>query len=215
MLELVLLCAILALVGVPLHDRSEAASQDLIVVLHSIQIPLRADHLLSDLLLLHLLSLELLLALRIGEVLHHLDDVIALSRIVRLGGHAFDEDAGQLVGVNFAVIRCMKRRSSRRWLLLVDRLRINILHCALGQPDLIVRALNLVAVGALICRLHIEVLLTVELGTSALGWLLWLMLVRSLRCEGLLACCSAASVHLVYHLASTGHPLAEETSSLD
>lgn len=61
LLELVLFCAILALLGVPLHDRSEATFQNLVVVLDSIKIPLGVDHLITDLLLLHLLRLELLL----------------------------------------------------------------------------------------------------------------------------------------------------------
>ena len=61
LLELVLFCAILALLGVPLHDRSEATLQNLVVVLDSIKIPLGVDHLITDLLLLHLLRLELLL----------------------------------------------------------------------------------------------------------------------------------------------------------
>ena len=71
----------------------------------------------------------------------------------------------------------------------------------------------MVAVRALVSRLHVYVLLTVELGTPALGRLLWLMLVTSLRCKRLLACSSIGRVHLVDHLASTGHPLAEKTSS--
>lgn len=61
LLELVLFCAILALLGVPLHDRSKAAFQNLVVVLDSIKIPLGVDHLITDLLLLRLLRLELLL----------------------------------------------------------------------------------------------------------------------------------------------------------